>query len=156
VKTEQTGLIAAISRFSDRLDDVRRDLEPRLRGAWGAIGEVALVATGAGQIAAGVIGLAVARDHIPDSPLGVVGLFGGAGLAIFVSGVLTVFRRRRQLVHRLLGALTAGAFALALVFLSRGGADEVADGMLTAALLFGGCLLVTLVFADLIAEEGAA
>ena len=57
-----------------------------------------------------------------------------------------------HLVHQLLGALTTGAFALALVFLSRDDGDRAADAMLMFALAFAAVYVVTLVLEDSIAE----
>jgi peptidoglycan/LPS O-acetylase OafA/YrhL len=77
----------------------------------------------------------------------------GLSLVSAVAGVLTLFRRRRQLIHQLLGSATTGSFALALVFLSRSDGDGAADGLLTVAVIIAGLSLITVVFEDQISPQ---
>jgi hypothetical protein len=74
------------------------------------------------------------------------------GIAMAFAGLLTFARRRSTLVRQLLSVVAAGTWALALTFLSRGNADEVADSLLQLAVWAAGFLLVTIVFEDAFSE----
>jgi hypothetical protein len=144
-------LATRLSRWSDR---AKRRYEPGLRAAWKQIGDFFLLATGLFELVAGWSSLQAAAKVIPDSSafLSIPALLIGGGLAVTVAGLLTLFRRRRVLLHRLLGALTTGTFGFALAMFSREDSDAAGDAFLTLAIVLGGCLLATLVFEDRIRE----
>ena len=146
--------LARVALGLDRLlTRIRLTMSPIVRSIWLALGSYVLLVTGLLEFAIGLLFLQLLGQHFSSSLPSVLGLYAAGGLGIAVAGFLTIFRRRRQLIHRLLGTLTTGSFALGLAFLSRDGGDAAADGMLFVALMFGGCLMVTLVFAEQIAED---
>jgi hypothetical protein len=114
-----------------------------------------LIGTGLVEIVLGCGAIQTGLSRMSAEPPGLLTLLFGAGFALAICGLLTCLRKRRELIERLLSALTAAAFALALVFLSREGGDQTADSMLTFAGISGACLLVTVLLSTRI-ESGHA
>jgi cation transport ATPase len=142
------------TRLTQRMDQAKSRFESVLGAAWKEIGDVFLLATGLFELVAGWLSLQTAAKYIPNSGafLSIPALLIGGGLAVTVAGLLTLIRRRRALLHRLLGALTTGTFGFALAMFSRQDSDAAGDAFLTLAIVLGGCLLATLVFEDRIRE----
>ena len=141
----------ATAGFIARIDGVRERTGHMATVIWRELGELLLLSAGLIQLILAASLFKTAWEH--QSPVSLSVLLVGSGLALAIAGTLTVFRRRRQLVHRLLGTTTTATYGLALAFLSRSDGDASADILLTFASLFGAMYLITIVFADQIATE---
>ena len=147
----RTAIARTITSLVDRIDGFGATIAPVAAGAWREFGSLCLLAAGLLQLILAISLARTAIDHAAPTSLYVL-LLGSAG-AMLISGTLTFFRRRRELIHRLLGSATTASFALALAFLSRSDGDANADALLTFSSLFGALLVVTVVFADQISPE---
>jgi peptidoglycan/LPS O-acetylase OafA/YrhL len=78
-------------------------------------------------------------------------LVGAAGVAMAIAGALMIFRRRRDLVEKLLAGLTAASFAIALAVASAAGPTASAETVFQTfqpALFFAVWLFLALALRD--------
>jgi hypothetical protein len=144
-----------VDYVQEQLDVIRRRMSPFGQRLWREVGGTVLLAAAISELVLAYSTVRVAlNSELGTRPTGLSLLLVGVSGVLVLSGVLTLFRRRRELIERLLGSSTTAAFALALVFLSRPETEATADSLLALASLFGLLLLVTVVFADRIATDG--